>query len=129
MTPDDPTKSRLLEAAGEEFAEKGFEHARVRTICLRAGLKNQAAVNYHFGDKERLYYEALLEAHRCGAANIPDSTPLGATPAEELRSYIGHFLRSVIQGRQAHRWHSALLLREMLRPTAAIASKPLETAR
>jgi AcrR family transcriptional regulator len=119
MSTVDPTKSRLLEAAGEEFAEKGFEDARVRSICQRAGLKNQAAVNYHFGDKEKLYYEALLEAHRCGAAVIPISTPAGASPEEELRSYIGHFLRSVIQGRQAHGWHSALLLREMIRPTAA----------
>ena len=61
----DPTKARLLEAAGEEFAEKGFELARVRAICERAGA-NLAAVNYHFGDKEQLYVEALLEAHRCG---------------------------------------------------------------
>ena len=61
----DLTKARLLEAAGEEFAEKGFELARVRAICERAGA-NLAAINYHFGDKEQLYVEVLREAHRCG---------------------------------------------------------------
>ena len=65
MVAQDPTKSRLLEGAGEEFAEKGFELARVRAICDRAGA-NLAAINYHFGDKEHLYVEVLREAHRCG---------------------------------------------------------------
>ena len=65
METQDPTKVRLLEAAGEEFAGKGFDAARVRTICERAGA-NVAAVNYHFGDKEQLYVETVLDAHRCG---------------------------------------------------------------
>ena len=67
----DATKSKLLEAAGEEFAEKGFEGAKVRSICSRAGVNN-AAVNYHFGDKEQLYVQAVLEAHRCGTELLPD---------------------------------------------------------
>ena len=50
----DTTKAKLLEAAGEEFADKGFEKATIRGICELAGA-NIAAVNYHFGDKEQLY--------------------------------------------------------------------------
>jgi AcrR family transcriptional regulator len=71
MPAMDATKLRLLEAAGEEFAEKGFEGAKVRSICSRAGVNN-AAVNYHFGDKEQLYVQAVLEAHRCGTELLPD---------------------------------------------------------
>src|ERR1700729_274314 len=54
----DGTHARLLEVAGEIFAEEGFQAAKVRNICARAGV-NIAAVNYHFGDKLGLYREAL----------------------------------------------------------------------
>src|SRR3954452_24644679 len=95
MSGPDQTKSRLLEAAGAEFAEKGFDAARVRSICERAGA-NLAAVNYHFGDKEQLYLAALLEAHRCGSKLIPESAFQRGNPAEHLRLYIRHFLGNVL---------------------------------
>jgi AcrR family transcriptional regulator len=115
----DQTKARLLEAAGEEFAEKGFEAARIRAICRRAGV-NLAAVNYHFGDKEQLYVAAVLEAHRCGTEMPPEAVLREGTPAEQLRRYIHFFLSNVVaMNRQKSSWHHALMLREMLAPTAA----------
>lgn len=117
MAVQDATRTRLLEAAGEEFAENGFEAARVRTICRRAGV-NLAAVNYHFGDKERLYIEAVLEAHRCGTKLLPEAMFEQKTPAEQLRLFIHHFLENVLAMRR-NTWHHALMLREMLRPTSA----------
>jgi TetR/AcrR family transcriptional regulator, regulator of cefoperazone and chloramphenicol sensitivity len=113
------TKSRLLEAAGEEFAEKGFDAARIRSICRRAGA-NVAAVNYHFGDKEQLYVAAVLEAHRCGTEMPPVAALQQGTPAEQLRRFIHFFLSNVVaMNRQKNRWHHTLMLREMLQPTAA----------
>ena len=113
------TRTRLLEAAGEEFAAKGFEAATVRAICERAGA-NLAAVNYHFGGKESLYVEALLEAHRCGAALISASEFDTLAPAEQLARYIQHFLGNVLALRGEPTWHQALMLREMLQPTRAL---------
>ena len=59
----DGPETRLLEAAERVFAEKGYKAASVREICKQAGL-NIAGVNYYFGDKERLYIEAVKYAHR-----------------------------------------------------------------
>jgi AcrR family transcriptional regulator len=119
MVAHDPTKVRLLEAAGEEFAEKGFELARVRAICERAGA-NLAAVNYHFGDKEQLYLEVLREAHRCGMEPdegiLPDAV-LSLSPAEQLRIFIHHFLGRVLAVNHPEGWQNRLMLREMLSPT------------
>src|SRR5690348_791682 len=118
MSTPDLTKARLLEAAGEEFAEKGFEAARIRSICRRAGA-NLAAVNYHFGDKERLYTEAVMEAHRCGTELLPEAVFQQGTPAEQLRRYIHHFLAHVLALDAHPRWHHTLMVREMLQPTPA----------
>jgi AcrR family transcriptional regulator len=115
--PEDPTRMRLLDAAGKEFAANGFESARIRTICRRASA-NVAAVNYYFGDKERLYVEAVLHAHRCGASTeLEDVSSLPA--ADQLRCFIYHFLTRVLAVDAPDDWQQLLMLREMLHPTKA----------
>jgi AcrR family transcriptional regulator len=47
---EEKTRDKILDAAGEVFAEHGFEGATIRAITERAGA-NVAAVNYHFRDK------------------------------------------------------------------------------
>ncbi len=118
MEVQDPTRVRLLEAAGEEFAEKGFDAARIRTICERAGA-NVAAVNYHFGDKEELYVQAVLYAHRCGAEAETCGEGETGNPSEQLRDFIRHFLCRVLAVDDPDDWRHRLLLREMLHPTSA----------
>lgn len=114
----DDTKTRLLEAAGEEFAARGFQGATVRGIIQRAGA-NVAAVNYHFRDKEGLYVQAVLEAHKgCMSDGEPELTS-DASAADELRAHIRHFLRSVLAVGQRDDWHHRLMLRELLEPSPA----------
>src|SRR5262249_30600145 len=96
MADADVTRSRLLEAAGEEFAEKGFAAARVRSICRRSGA-NPAAINYHFGGKEQLYVAAVLEAHRCQMSERAEAAiDPSAPPRERLRAFIHQFLENVL---------------------------------
>jgi TetR/AcrR family transcriptional regulator, regulator of cefoperazone and chloramphenicol sensitivity len=118
MEEQDPTKVRLIEAAGEEFADKGFDATRIRTICDRAGA-NVAAVNYHFGDKEQLYVETVLDAHRCSMELGEYDAAVAAGPAEQLRSFIHHFLTRVLAINHPQDWRHRLMLREMLQPTSA----------
>jgi AcrR family transcriptional regulator len=114
------TRSALIEAAAEVFAEVGFHHARVRDICQRAGA-NVAAVNYHFGDKERLYAEVMRESFTRVTAAYP--LDLGveadATAEERLRAFVrSYFLR--IFACDGDSRHSRMILREMVEPTAAL---------
>ncbi len=52
------TKERILVAAEELFARHGFDGASLRQLTSAAGV-NLAAVNYHFGSKDRLIEEVF----------------------------------------------------------------------
>jgi AcrR family transcriptional regulator len=116
----DTTRERIAEAAGEIFAERGFDGTTVRDICQRAGA-NVAAVNYYFGDKQRLYVDAVVRAHRwrMEQAQLPQWTE--DAPAEtKLADFIATFIRRVLTGPE-DTWHTKLMMREMANPTAACA--------
>src|SRR5918993_366458 len=98
------TRQRLLDAAGEVFAEHGFRAATVREICRRADA-NVAAVNYHFGDKEKLYAAVLEYAHRCAMQNVPSAPATGATPEQRLRGFVHAMIRGFLgEGRRRGGW-------------------------
>jgi AcrR family transcriptional regulator len=54
------TCKRLLDIAAKLFSEKGYVQTSVRDITSAAGC-NLAAVNYHFGSKEKLYEEIFRQ--------------------------------------------------------------------
>ena len=117
MSVHDDTRQKLLEAAGQGFAEKGFKAATVRDICGRIGA-NLAAVNYHFGDKERLYIEAVKAAH-CSRPDDPSlAWPTHFAPEDKLRAFIGYLLAHMLDD-QRPRWHAQLMMRELAEPTSA----------
>ncbi|GGO80565.1 TetR family transcriptional regulator [Marinobacterium nitratireducens] len=55
------TAGKILQVAAGLFAEQGFAETTMRQITAKAGV-NLAAVNYHFGSKERLIL-AVAEAY------------------------------------------------------------------
>ena len=116
----DTTRERIAEAAGEIFAKRGFDGTTVRDICQRAGA-NIAAVNYYFGDKQRLYVEAVVRAHRwrMEQARLPEWSE-GTPPETKLADFITTFIRRVRSGPE-DTWHTKLMMREMAHPTAACA--------
>jgi AcrR family transcriptional regulator len=116
----DRTRERILEAAGQLFADRGFEGTTVRDICQAAGA-NVAAVNYYFRDKERLYIEAVVQAHRwrLDQAQLPnwdENTP----PREKLADFVETFFRRVLGGPD-DTWRTKLVMREIMQPSSACA--------
>ncbi len=90
---DKSTSERLIEAAGVLFAQKGFANTTVRDICDAAGA-NVAAVNYHFGDKEKLHEAVLNYIVEGIKTKFPVNVSLGSDdpPGEKLRNMIRFFL-------------------------------------
>jgi AcrR family transcriptional regulator len=114
------TRQRLLETAGQIFADRGLHAATVREICKQAGV-NIAAINYHFGDKERLYVEAVKFAHRCRIEEMPiPDWPEGTPATVKLRHFIGMMLHRMVFD-DSPAWQKRLVLREMSEPTGACA--------
>ncbi len=116
------TRRELLDAATEVFGEAGYRNATVREICRRAGA-NIAAVNYHFGDKEKLYAEVLRHAHSRALEKYPpfQGVAADAAPEQKLRAFIHSFLLRIFDDSPTA-CHGRLMSREMIEPTAALDS-------
>jgi AcrR family transcriptional regulator len=116
--PAASTRERLLEVAGEVFADHGYQGATIRRICRAAGV-NVGAINYHFGDKEHLYREVLHYAfaqmhQRHPNPEIGPEQPL----AKQARQVVSAFLTRILAADSS--WHGRLFARELAEPTAAI---------
>jgi len=120
------TRRRLLETAGEVFAERGVDGATGLEICQRASV-NSAAVNYYFGGIEGLYEAVLIEAR----SRAPSLEAVSAVITEytdaraRLRAIIGLVI-GVLTGPSAHSWILRILMREAVSPSPAFERLILE---
>ena len=83
-------RSRLLRAAVEAFAAKGFNATTTRDIAGRAQMSS-AAVYVHFRSKEELLFEISETGHRTILGTIDDADDPAASAAERLRAVVGAF--------------------------------------
>jgi AcrR family transcriptional regulator len=82
---------RLLEAASEAFADKGFHATTTRDIAARVGL-SPAAVYVHFASKEELLYQLSLVGHRAALAIVVSAAGrAGIPPAGRLQAVVSDF--------------------------------------
>ena len=86
-------RTRILQAALEVFASKGYAQASTREICQRAGA-NVAGIHYYFGDKASLYKELMqIPEHMVRPPEILVCQPHAhGTP----RNRIGHYPEGLI---------------------------------
>jgi AcrR family transcriptional regulator len=117
---EDSTRSRLIEAAAAIFAERGYQAATTREICIRAHA-NAAAVNYHFGDKLGLYKAALKSViGRCQESGVEKYTLSDMAPEQALRSFIQAMFDN-LGGADAKDQYTRLMAHELSDPTPGLA--------
>jgi TetR/AcrR family transcriptional regulator, regulator of cefoperazone and chloramphenicol sensitivity len=117
--PTAATREKLLDAASQVFAERGYHNATIREICRLAGA-NVAAVNYTFGDKLGLYTEVLrqyLRAKQTG--ELMAAIDAAHSPEEKLRRVIHMRLQSLCSGRRPD-WGFRIVMHEFSQPTPAM---------
>lgn len=134
--PKDPeaNRARILAAAEEEFASRGYEGASMDAIAARTHT-TRALINYYFGAKEKLYI-AVLEQTYAGIRDAEAELELDdLAPAEAIRRvveftyhyYLAHqsYVRLVVAENQAKGRHlrKSKAMRTLNRPIIELLSR------
>jgi TetR/AcrR family transcriptional regulator len=91
---EDGTQARILDAALEVFAERGFDGARTRDIADRAGA-NLGLLTYYFGDKETLWRAAVARAFDRLRAELVE--PLAPRADDDARAALAELVRRFVR--------------------------------
>lgn len=112
------TRRKLLAAASEVFAQKGFWETTNADICDRAEV-NTASVNYHFGSKENLYVQAWKYSFDESILKHPLDGGVSpqATAEEKVQGRIKSIIERVID---PHAYDFDIVHKEMASPTGLL---------
>ncbi|RDI67693.1 TetR/AcrR family transcriptional regulator [Nocardia pseudobrasiliensis] len=102
------TRERIVRAAVELFAEKGFHGTGVAEIGDRADVQ-RGALYYHIGSKEELLFQILRDYTAVMHAEATAIAASADDPITKLRKLIHSHLRLVIE----HRREVAIQLRDV----------------
>lgn len=98
-------KEKILEAAEELFAEKGYEGTSVRDIANRAGV-NIAMISYYFGSKEKLL-ESLIRYRAGYTSDLLDALKKNPDedPVHKIEKVIDLYVDRILTH---HRFHNIM---------------------
>ena len=108
MSPKKMDEQVILDAAAKEFAEKGFDGARVDAIAKRAGI-NKAMLYYRVGDKEELYRRVVLRGQTGFQSAILKAMESTNTAPETMAS----ILKGITENAAENRLMPSIILREL----------------
>lgn len=120
-------RERLLTTAEKLFAERGLASVSIRDLVGGAEA-NVAAVNYHFGGKEKLYLETLRFSFRNLGQSLPrlaalqtEAKAAGTPEAAEraLRLFIEELMNLIFEG-GGNSQRADLLRQELCNPSEAL---------
>ena len=119
MRSKNTTRQSLLSAGAQEFAQLGYQKARIVEICRNAET-NPASINYYFGSKSN-FYIAVWE-HLLSKTVERESYQLKEIPAPEecramLRAWMLNLFGANIRKSRALHLRNILIYREMADPS------------
>jgi AcrR family transcriptional regulator len=99
------TRASILDAAIEEFAERGFEGASIRAIADRLGLQHPL-ITYHYRSKDSLWRAAAEHAFAKIRTEWDISAPEGSdfSPLAQLRQEYTTLFRYTVGFPEFHRF-------------------------
>lgn len=105
------TRQRILQAALELFAERGFEGASVRDIATNADV-NHGLIKYHFESKDLLWKAAVdfLFERQADEMKAP-AHELELPPYEQAKSWIHRYVHYCAR----HPEHARIMVQESVR--------------
>ena len=120
------TRERILDAAENLFADRGYDGASIRDVAAEAGLQVHS-VGYHFGPKESLFdavvgrrAQIMTRLRGEALAALRAQADAQTIPVCELiRAYVSPFIKSASHGDPGWRNYAALMGR--------LANSPLGT--
>jgi TetR/AcrR family transcriptional regulator len=81
------TQKRILEAATREFADKGYDGARVDEIARASGV-NKNLLYHYFGNKEQLFTAVLESVYEAIRTRQSDLSIRNLSPEEGMRRLV-----------------------------------------
>ncbi|MBF6333820.1 TetR/AcrR family transcriptional regulator [Nocardia transvalensis] len=94
------TRDDLLAAAKRCLAERGYARTTVRDIVAASG-SNLAAINYHFGTRDTLLSQAMIESTTEAVQRILDTLAdtSGGQPAARLETFLRQLITTFTEDR------------------------------
>ena len=87
------SRQRILEAALEEFSQKGYEAASLSNVCAEKGI-SKGIIYHHFKDKDALYLLCVEDCFTRVSAYLQEAAgKLSGTAEERLAAYFDARLR------------------------------------
>ena len=116
------SQAAVFHAAAQEFAERGYDAARVDRIAVRARV-NKAMLYYHYGSKQALYVEVLREMFRAVGARMRTIADNEGPADAKLDAWV----EAIVEEAAARPWFPPIMLREMASGAAHIDDATFET--